>query len=227
MTSASSVLQALETRPPNLGETAYERIVDMMLAGDLPAGTVLQERKLAEILDISRTPVREALMRLDAEGLVRRDQGRTVMVRQIYESEMMEILQVRSTLEAEAVVLAVKNISDREIEDLEIAVSQLAAKDSASVEEHGSVDDRLHGMIAEASGNRTLAGIIRDLRRKTRFFNTERLPGRFQPGNSEHLAILDALRARDADAARQAVIDHIGNARQGIINKLQDYGNNS
>ena len=196
----------------------------MMLSGGLPAGSMLQERKLAKALEISRTPVREALMRMDAEGLVRRAPGRGVIVRQIYESEMMEILHVRSILEAEAVGLAINSVTETEITETRAAVMQLMARDAATAQEHGSVDERLHGMIAERSGNPTLATIIRDLRRKTRIFNTERVPDRFHPGNHEHLAILDAIQDRDTDAARAAVTHHIENTRQGILDKLHRFG---
>ncbi len=224
MPAYSNAQQVMNPPTSNLAEQAHERIVDMILNGELPAGSLLQERKLADFLNISRTPVREALMRLAAEGLVARAQGRAVTVGQIHEAEMMEILHVRSLLETEAVELAIPRVNEREIDDLKTKVAHLMAHDTVSVEEHASVDDQLHGLIADQSENKTLAKIISDLRRKTRFFNTERVPARFHPGNHEHLEILSALEKRDAKAARDAISQHIENTKQGILERLQRVG---
>src|SRR5688572_27585695 len=82
----------------SLSEVAYERLLDMLLSGQLVAGSVLQERRLAEALNISRTPIREALSHLEAEGLVTREVGRLMTVRRISVQSYIEILQVRKLL---------------------------------------------------------------------------------------------------------------------------------
>ena len=84
------------------------------------------------------------------------------------------------------------------------------------------VDDRLHDLIAVNSGNRMMATMVRDLRRKTRIFNFKRMPERFEPGCQEHLAIIDAIMRGDEVAARAAMSTHIENVKQSIIRKLSE-----
>ena len=95
----------------SLRDQAYERLLDMMLAGELGAGDILQERRLAEALAISRTPVREALSRLESDGLVTRLRGRLLTVRQFTAAEFMDALNVRKLLELEAASLAAGRVS--------------------------------------------------------------------------------------------------------------------
>ena len=95
----------------SLSDQAYERLLDMLLAGELAAGDILQERRLAEALAISRTPVREALSRLESDGLLTRLRGRLLTVRQFTAAEFMDALNVRKLLELEAASLAAGHVS--------------------------------------------------------------------------------------------------------------------
>lgn len=209
-----------EAGTKNLGAHAYERLLEMILRGMLPPGTLLQEQALADELAISRTPVRQALVKLEHEGLVTRHGGRLLIVREMPIVEFMQILRVRQLLEGEAVALACHRISDEDLAGLRGAFETLLAKADSNAESQGKADDALHGAIADASGNTVLAEMVRGLRKRTRIFNLNNLPDRFVPGAREHLAIVAALERRDEAAARRLLVAHLENVGQSILRKL-------
>ncbi|WP_244550213.1 GntR family transcriptional regulator [Bradyrhizobium sp. cf659] len=208
----------------SLSQLAYERILDLLVKRELPAGTVMQERRLAEFLDISRTPIREALYRLETEGLVTRAPGNSLIVKEFSLGELIQILQVRQMLEAEAAILSIDRISGKDLDDLEAHILRLREHGDPQAAENREVDKRFHELLAEASGNAVLAGLIRDLRLKTQMFNLSRLPERFAPVHNEHLAIIAALRAKDPNAVRAGVGAHIENIKLSIMRKLGAIG---
>ncbi len=206
----------------SLAETARSRILDLVLSRQVRAGEPLQERRLADWLEMSRTPVREALNHLEVEGVVRR-QGKALIVHEITTREMMEIFAVREQLEGFAVRLATPSVDLAEVERLQAQVRGLTTDPAPPPQEHWAVDDALHDLPAKAAGNTILARYIADLRLRTRIFDMERLPDRFRPGCEEHLVILNAMHRRDAEAAVAAMQAHIRNARSAILEKLAQY----
>jgi DNA-binding GntR family transcriptional regulator len=204
----------------NLSERAYDQLLDRMLSGELPAGTLLQERPLADALQISRTPVREALAKLESEGLVTRHVGRLLIVREIPVQELMQILHVRSILEVEAVALAADRISRAQLETLRATFEEQMQGPIPDAGNHWGADDLLHGAICEASGNAVLTEMVCGLRRRTRMFNLKRMPERFLPGCGEHLAIIEALERGDEKMARRSMATHLDNTKRSILNKL-------
>ena len=205
----------------SLGERAYDQLLDRMLEGGLPPGTLLQERALAEVLGISRTPVREALAKLESEGFVTRDVSRLLVVREVPLQELMEILHVRTILETEAAGIAAGRIATADLAELRAMFQLQLAGSPLDAGRVWSADERLHGLIVDAAGNVVLAETVRGLRRRTRMFNLKRLPERFEPGCREHLAIVAALEAGDGAAAREAVATHLDNTRRSILAKLE------
>jgi len=208
------------TQDQSLTETAYEAILNRILDGSLKPGARLQERLLGEELSLSRTPVREALSRLENEGLVTRDQ-RVSIVRTITLQDFLEILHVRMLLETDAIGLSCGHIPVDELRQLK---DRILAMKGASKADFAALDNDLHGTILNHSGNRTLAVIVAQLRKKTAMFNVGRIPERTGPVAEEHIAIIDALLANDADAARRAISAHLGNVRISIVNWINSYG---
>lgn len=208
----------------SLSELAYEKLLDMLLSGELAAGVVLQERKLADSLNISRTPVREALNHLEAEGLVSRDVGRLMTVSRISVQNYIEILQVRKLLETEAAGLAAGYIEQTTAENIRNEIRKLMDTPNPTAAHHWAVDDLVHSTIAEAAGNKLLSDMIRDLRRRTHLFNTRRIPSRLKPGGNEHLALIDAILIGDAAKARALMTEHLDNVRLAIIDQLMTRG---
>jgi DNA-binding GntR family transcriptional regulator len=201
---------------------AYDRLLERLIRREIPVGSVLQERRLAASLDISRTPVREALNRLESEGFVTRKPGRLLVVKEFSIRELIETLHVRQVLEVESVGLAAGRIPEEELQAAEDAIRALLASTAPSPDEDWAVDSRFHTMIASHSGNAVLARMIQDLRLKTHMFNLERVPERFEAGHREHLAIIDAVRRKDRTEARAGIHEHIENVKKSIIRKLSE-----
>jgi DNA-binding GntR family transcriptional regulator len=204
----------------SLSELAYDRVLDILISGELRAGAPLQERKLAEALHISRTPVREALKQLESEGLVVRQLGRLTTVLQISVPDFVEIFEVRKLLEVQAAGLAAGRVSDESLAAMRASVKKLMKSPDPTASEHWEVDEMVHFTIAAAAKNKLMSTMIRDLRRRTHVFNTQRIPERRRPGALEHLALIDALEAGDAAKARQLMTAHLDNARDAIVDQI-------
>ncbi len=218
---AGNPLTNLFTVNKNLGELAYEKLLDMLLSGNLEPGTTLQERRLAEILNISRTPVREALGRLEAEGLITRVGGRLTTMFKALPHEFVEVFNVRKLLEVEAAGLAAQEKLDKAVaERIRATLLHLLDVAHPTAAEHWAVDDMVHGAIAEAAQNNLLASMIRDLRRRTHIFNTKRIPQRLRPGTLEHLAMIDAVAVGDKERAQRLMAEHLDNAKRAVLEQL-------
>lgn len=205
--------------PQTMVEIAYESIVAGIMSQRYRGGDIVQEAKIAQSLGLSRTPVREALGRLEGEGLLVRF-GRATAIKSISVQEYLEALHIRRLVEDEAINLACGSMPIAALQALRARVEALHDRSQITPDAHWAIDDDLHQGIAKASGNRTLAQLIMDLRLKTRLFNLDKLPDRFLPGRSEHLAILDALISQDVEAARMAMRLHLENVKASIFAAL-------
>ncbi len=207
----------------NLSQKAYETILNRIIKREFPVNTVLQERRLAEMLDISRTPVRNALNRLENEGFIARNGGRTPVVKEFSIQELVETLHIRRVLESEATRLATGKIPQSELDEIEHLVKALLLKKVPDSEEDWAADSLIHDTIARYSGNNTMADYIRTLRLKTHMFHLTQVPERFEAGHREHLEIIAALRDNQAEKAQTLVVTHIDNVRDGIIKRLSQF----
>ncbi|MDQ0393881.1 GntR family transcriptional regulator [Labrys monachus] len=220
MTMASYAADLQEEKDRSLSRLAYDSVLDMLIRHELPLNTVLHERRLAERLNISRTPVREALNRLESEGFVSRMPGRVLVVKNLSTRELIETLHVRGLLEAEAAALAAGRVPAAELDRLEADIRALLATLEPKPEDDWEVDSRVHGTITRHGGNALLARLVEGFRVKTHMFNLKRVPERFAIGHREHLAIIDALRRADGQAARKGIETHIENVKQSVIQAL-------
>ncbi len=209
-----------DTAARGVADTVHATLLGMLESRRLPADAAIAERRLAEQLGVSRTPLREALRRLEGEGWLARRSDGTLAVRRLDAEEMLEVLQVRRLLEPEAAALAAGRLPEGVAARLRARVAALLATGDPLHPERGALDHALHRAIGEACGNRALDATIADLRRRTVLYATRRLPERLEPVCAEHLAILDALDAGDAAAARGAMARHIDNTRAGILRRL-------
>ncbi|MDB5780428.1 GntR family transcriptional regulator [Caballeronia mineralivorans] len=208
-----------DTRVVSLGERAYRRLREMILDRELEAGALLNEHRVADQLDMSRTPVREALIRLTGEGLLVRADARSFSVRTVSAREFFESMRVRETLEAQAIDLGIQRLSIASIEALEVQVHALEVGVHTEVE-HREFDDLLHRTIAEASGNAVLVQMIVMMRLNARLFRVTSHLHRQQENHVEHLAILAALKSRDVVEARNAMINHIRGLQDDVIKAI-------
>jgi len=205
---------------PNLTEQVYGQLMDLLIRGELRPGDVIAERPMAEQLKASRTPIREALGRLEAEGLVYKQPNRGVIVSLFSTEAFVDILNVRQLLEAEAARLAAGRIPAERLAAIRAALRSLGEKAKPTLSEIWEVDDMLHGEIADTAGNELMASMIRDLRRRTHVFNAYRKSVEPSASIEENLLLLDAIESGDSERARIAMAEHIETVKLALIGRL-------
>lgn len=214
---------AVESSAPALAlsEMAYKAMMGMLLSGELAPNELVTERQIALQLGISRTPMREAIRRLEGERLLERQRTGALVVRALPIEEYMHILNVRRLVEGEAARLAAGRVPLDELKRLKVRISAAMKLPANVVTPEFTASDRdLHALIATASGNPVLEQMIEDLRTRTAMFRFGRLPMRRKTVCEEHLAIIDALIAGDGERAQQAMRDHVDQVRLMILARL-------
>jgi DNA-binding GntR family transcriptional regulator len=201
-----------ETFPPaaqSLSVHAYNRVSELIRRRKLKGGEVIVEARLAEMLKLSRTPLREALQRLEGEGLVVKVANRSFMVRHVDLTEYLQCLKVRELLEPEAAALAVGRVPEDLIAAVRDEIAALEDLPNQHTDAHWVSDDNLHNLFVDNCGNQVLAKMVRGLRVSTRLFEIAGLSARVVPDRKEHRAILEALMAGDPRKTRKAMAAHI------------------
>ncbi|MCJ8142854.1 GntR family transcriptional regulator [Ancylobacter sp. A5.8] len=211
-----------------LAHSAYRQLEDMIFSGKLRGGDVVIERRLAEMLNISRTPLRDALLMLEGEGLLKRRGARYLEVSEMTVPEFMQILNIRRLLEPEAARLCIGRIDPMLLADLRDRLRRLAAATGenqpvSDPDESVLIDKLVHESIADASGNPLMSNIIRDLRRRTRIFDLGRMTDRVSAACQEHIDIVVAIEIGDPHAAAAAMARHIDNFKAAIIQHLSSF----
>jgi len=210
---------AKTVRPENLAEQAYRGLRSLILERQISPGSLVVEGRLVDELRMSRTPVREALVRLIGEGLLERADARSYSVRKVTPTEFFQSMQVRETLETHAMDLALGKLPADEIDALARDIRRLA-KETEQEALHWQADDRLHLMFARASGNAVLLKTIETLRVNTRLFELSGPFGRVAKDGAEHLAILAAWRKGDVKGAKKALLAHLLNLQDEALQVL-------
>lgn len=213
--------------PPDkrLALQAYEQVLDLIMSRRIAPGTLLQERRLADHLQMSRTPVRDALLMLEGEGLLVRQGSRGLQVKSMNVEDFIENLSIRKLLEPEAARLAAGRVADEHLASLRDRLQALIrqAEAGGGAPERSDVrriDEELHSAISDAAGNRQMAAIIRTLRLQTQFFDLRSVPERFEATCREHLMIVEALRGDRPEEAANAMRTHLDGVRASIIARL-------
>jgi len=196
---------------------AYHAIRTMILSRKLGAGEIVSEDRIAADLEVSRTPVREALLRLQSDGLMAKEMNQPFRVRLVSNREYFQTMRLRELLEGEAIAVATGKISAEALDDVERDMLALKENPAVPAEIHWAADEKLHDLIADASGNDVMAGMIRSLRITTRIFELSGLPSRFRPDTEEHLIIIAALRSGDPEAARASIRAHIRSLTNDVL----------
>ncbi len=196
---------------PHPGDV-YQLILDAIDGGELPGGARLIETELAERFGVSRTPVREALKRLEAQG-VAAAQGRRLVVASLDHDQLGELYEVRGVVEGLAARLAARHAAPEEIAVLRGMVEADRAL-AGRPGELARANKRFHRQMHRASHNRYLDQMLQGMRRSLALLSTTSLsaPGRGAESVAEHDAIIRAIEARDEDAADVAARRHISNA---------------
>lgn len=194
--------------------------------GELTPGQRLVEADVAGRYDASRGAVREALAMLSNEGLVVRERNRGARVRPVSLDEAIEITEARAVLEGLCAAKAAAAITARERRDLKALSSPMAeAVRSNDIVAYNRANQQVHVMVREVAKQATVSALLERLRyQSVRYqFQVALLPGRPAQGLKEHLAIIEAVCSRDADAAEQAMREHLFSVIDAL-RRLADLG---
>lgn len=203
------------------GNTAYDRLLTELREGRLNPGDRLRETELAERLGMSRTPVREAIRKLEADNIVSHVARQGATIRRLDYAEVMELYEMRAVLEGTAARLAARAASDIEIEEL-IEMNQQMAK-LGSAPEAFILNRQFHAALLDAAKNRFLARSIHTLQKALMILGPTTLtePDRAEKAVEEHFGILDAIKARDGALAEAAMRAHIEAAQRVRVRALR------
>jgi DNA-binding GntR family transcriptional regulator len=209
--------EAARSRPARLENlTLWQRVYDHLreeiLAGHLQPGAELAEVALSERLGVSRGPLREAIGRLAAEGLVTVRPRRGAVVRSLSKEEFLELYQVREALEMMAVRLAVPRLTDDDLAALQGLTETMARHaERDEVSDFFEANAEFHARIFEASGNGKLQELYRQLLGQIGRYRIRSLilRGNLQRSIAEHAAILRAAKRGDADRAAHLMSEHV------------------
>lgn len=202
------------------GAKAYAAIRERILSRELEGGKAISEEELAESLGISRTPVREALLLLQSEGLIHKEPNQPFRIRIVTNREYFQSMRLRELLEGEAVRIATEKVDPEELARVENAMLELQRDPNVPAEKHWAADEALHDMIAAASGNDVMHKMISDLRITTRLFELSGLPARVRPDVEEHIHIIDAIKSGDPDTARDEMKRHIKSLATDVLSEI-------
>jgi DNA-binding GntR family transcriptional regulator len=203
----------------SLHDEVAAQLRDRIFAGELTPGMFLDEVQLAEQMRISRTPLREALKVLTAEGLVRHEPRRGCFVREVTERDLDEIFPVIALLEGRCAREAALRATDADLQALEILHDKLSRHAKAKrINDYYAVNYAIHGAIITLADNRWLAQVIGDLRKILKLARQQQLhaPGRLDQSLSEHVAVFAALKARDPEGAEAAMRTHLTRQREAL-----------
>jgi DNA-binding GntR family transcriptional regulator len=233
----------MATSAEKLVGSLAERISAKILAGEYPPGSRLRQEALAEEFSVSRTPIREALRQLEVKGVIQHVPNQGAIVLAPTARDIREAYQVRAELEGLAISLAVEWITDEQIERMRNAQKRfastvekltIAARMSNAKAHLKNVpnwvesNDEFHGVVIEASGNRRLRQLIRDLHlgfTRSVMLSALTMDGRRMRENvAQHEAILSAVTRHDAIEARKEMTHHILRSGELIVWWLESQG---
>ena len=209
-------------------EIAYSKLKAQILQNELAAGYQATEEEIARQLGMSRTPTREALMRLQNEGLVEVRPRHGMRVLPVSVDDMREIYDILTSLESMAAgQIAQKGLSDTELEELSSTVADMdAALKADDLVAWAEADKDFHSLLVSLHGNvrmQTLVNNFMDQSHRCRML-TLKLRPRPDRSNADHAAVLEAIRRRDPDAARRIHRQHREKSAAMLIDLLEDLG---
>jgi len=199
----------------NAREAAFEKIKEAIIKGHFKPGEKLVEQTLAQEMGVSRTPVREAIRRLEAEGFVISIPRKGVVVSRADKEEIVQLYSIRAELEGLAARWAIENADEDDIQKLDEAISRME-ETVASGDLDGVVQSNalFHDAIAQASKSRILCTLLKTLQDNIQRFRFQslHLPGRPEAALAEHKEIIAAIKEKKAEEADRLLKEHLQNA---------------
>jgi DNA-binding GntR family transcriptional regulator len=207
-----------------LREMVFESLREAIIQGRLRPGERLMEIQLAEEMGVSRTPVREAIRKLELEGFVVMVPRKGAYVAGISVKDIVDIFEVRAALEGLAAGLSAERITDEEMDQLERSIHKINVSAEEDLKMVVEGDTAFHALIYKSSRNQRLEQIIINLHEQINRFRMTSLsqPGRLKIALDEHTKIVEAISDRNVEQAQKLATEHIENAEQSLLNALRE-----
>jgi len=206
-----------------LRDVVFNTLRQAIIKGELKPGEKLLEIALADQLGVSRTPVREAIRKLELEGLVVMVPRKGATVAGITKKHLMDVLEIRRALEELAIELACERISAEKLAELKAIEKCIKdAKDSDDSFELSDLDEKFHEIIYSGTNNPRLIQMLANLREQMYRYRLEyiRALDKRQKLVSEHNRIVKALETKNPEMGRKAIRDHINSQEKAILEKI-------
>lgn len=207
-----------------LRDVVFNTLRQAILRGELKPGERLMEIQLANKLGVSRTPIREAIRKLELEGLVLTVPRKGAEVAEITEKSLRDVLEVRRALEELAVQLVCEKITEAQIEELKAAAREFenVLKDG-DITKIAEADVRFHDVIYLATDNQKLIQLLNNLREQMYRFRVEYLKREevYPQLIAEHEEIIERIEKREKDTATKVVCEHIDNQVEAVIDIIR------
>lgn len=209
---------------PNLHEATFQQLRTLLVEGKIAPGCKLNERELAESLNVSRTPIREAIRRLAADGLVELIVNRGAFAVQLSIEDVVHTFNVIADLEGFSGELAAKNISDAALSELEaLQYEMMASYARRDLSSYYRLNLRIHHLINHAANNPVLSQLFTQVNARIEAlrFRSNQDGVKWEKAVEEHQEMLDALKAHDSERMRNMMIQHVHNKRDVVVQLLQ------
>ena len=214
-----------EHRTISIADQIFDQLERDILTGKYKRGELLSEQRLAEDLGVSRTPVREAVRRLEQEDMLE-DSGRGLVVVGIAKEDMPDMYEIRMRIEGLAAQRAAERITDEELREMGdildmqgFFIEKQSKTDSDNSDKIKDLDSQFHELLYRCSGSKPLCDILIPMHRKMTKFRkaSVRKKSRASASLQEHVAIFEALKAHDGEQASALMMQHLMNARDSIM----------
>lgn len=221
------VLEVGDDGQASMVDDVYESLLQAIVEARLGAGTPLSQNKLASHMGVSRTPVREALLRLKRDGLVQRSPDAGFVVATITADEVNEACDLLEVLDTYVYLRAAKALTRQELDDLlKLGSMLVVSAESRDTDAWREADRRYHAVVMEAANNRFVAECLRQTRRRVQRFwlSKPHFGGRLRICSQDHVALARAMVDEDEAVLSETVRAHIGRLRQGVLARLESAG---
>lgn len=215
-----------EFKTTSLADQVFEKLENDIILGVYPRGEILTELKLVENLGVSRTPIREALRKLEQERLIQ-DTGKGSLVLGITEDDLVDIMNIRENIEGLASYYAAVNMTQEGRQELQNIMDLQEFYYSKMDTEHlRQMDDRFHDAICHLSKRTVLCDTLMPLHRKTQRYRKASMADAARTALmvKEHRAIFDAVIAGDGELASRLTAEHIRNAKENMLRRMYQNG---
>lgn len=219
----SSMLKVSEEEYMPLRDVVFNTLRQAIIKGELKPGERLLEIQLADKLGVSRTPIREAIRKLELEGLVTMIPRRGATVAGITRKHLQDVLEIRRALEQLATELACQRMCDDEVQTLQSLQSKF--NDNIDTDDAfllANIDEKFHDTIYQATHNERLVSMLENLREQMYRYRLEYIKNRSKRDLlvKEHNQIIEAIKKKDSDVAKEIINSHIYNQEIAVLNTI-------